>query len=45
MCKLDIKIQSNLKDLKEVKEVIKEVKEILEKECNCTCTLDLTIIH
>lgn len=45
MSKLDIKIQINLKDLSEVKEVIKEVKEILEKECNCTCTLDLTIIH
>ncbi|GAB6167592.1 hypothetical protein JCM1393_00520 [Clostridium carnis] len=45
MSKLDIKIQINLNDLSDVKEVIKEVKDILEKECNCTCTLDLTITH
>ncbi|MDU4891013.1 MAG: hypothetical protein E6344_18070 [Clostridium sp.] len=38
---LNVNIEVEVADLKEYKEILKEVKESLEKECNCTCTLNV----
>lgn len=40
---LIVNIEVKVADLKEYKEILKEVKDSLEKECNCTCTLNVKI--
>lgn len=42
--KKDINIQIKVSDLIELSEIIKKINQILEKECNCTCTLNVEII-
>ena len=41
--KLDLQINLNLESLDQLKESIEKIKNITEKECNCTCTLNVTI--
>lgn len=41
--KLDLQIKLNLESLEQLEESIKRIKNITEKECNCTCTLEVTI--
>ena len=40
---LALNIEVKLMQIKELKEVVEEVKNIVEKECNCTCTLNVRI--
>lgn len=42
---LIVNIEVKASDLKEYKEILKEVKESLEKECNCTCTINVKVGH
>lgn len=41
--KLDLQIKLNLESLDQLDEAIKKIKNVTEKECNCTCTLNVII--
>lgn len=41
--KLDLQIKLNLENLDQLKESIEKIKQITDKECNCTCTLNVTV--
>ncbi len=43
MKKLDLQIQLKLENLDQIEETVKKITKALEKECNCTCTLNLII--
>ena len=43
--KLNINIEVECIDLNELREVVDKIKDIVEKECNCTCTLNVKINH
>jgi len=43
MQKLDLKIQIKLEKLDQIEDVVIKITKALEKECNCTCTLDVII--
>ena len=41
--KLDLQINLNLESLDQLKQSIEKIKDMTKKECNCTCTLNVTI--
>lgn len=43
--KLELKIQVTVVDTKKLIEVVNEIKKEYEKELNCTCTLDVTVVQ
>ncbi|SHJ65406.1 hypothetical protein SAMN05444401_3584 [Clostridium amylolyticum] len=45
MAKTNIIINLELNRIEDLKQTVEKVKEAIEKECNCTCTLNVKIIH
>jgi translation initiation factor 1 (eIF-1/SUI1) len=43
MKKIDLQIQLKLENLDQIEDAVKKITKALEKECNCTCTLNVTI--
>lgn len=43
LMKKDVKIAVRIDTIEDLEKVIKTVNKSLEKECNCTCTLEILV--